>query len=43
MAAPDTLRYAKIPLTHGYVDCYLVHTPFAFQPGDDQDPRDERG
>lgn len=25
------------------VDCYLVHTPFAFQPGDDQDPRDERG
>ncbi|MGB6177182.1 MAG: aldo/keto reductase [Methylocella sp.] len=26
-----------------YVDCYLVHTPFAFQPGDAQDPRDERG
>ncbi|HZB89843.1 MAG TPA: aldo/keto reductase [Stellaceae bacterium] len=26
-----------------YVDCYLVHTPFAFQPGDEQDPRDERG
>jgi diketogulonate reductase-like aldo/keto reductase len=26
-----------------YVDCYLVHTPFAFRPGDDQDPRDERG
>jgi diketogulonate reductase-like aldo/keto reductase len=25
------------------VDCYLVHTPFAFQPGDEQDPRDERG
>jgi diketogulonate reductase-like aldo/keto reductase len=23
-----------------YIDCYLVHTPFAFQPGDDQDPRD---
>ena len=22
------------------VDLYLVHTPFAFQPGDDQDPRD---
>src|SRR3984957_19395863 len=21
------------------VDLYLVHTPFAFQPGDDQDPR----
>jgi diketogulonate reductase-like aldo/keto reductase len=26
-----------------YVDCYLVHTPFAFRPGDEQDPRDERG
>src|SRR5262245_38224692 len=26
-----------------YVDCYLIHTPFAFQPGDDQDPRDKRG
>jgi len=25
------------------VDLYLVHTPFAFQPGDDQDPRDRRG
>jgi diketogulonate reductase-like aldo/keto reductase len=24
-----------------YVDCYLIHTPFAFQPGDEQDPRDE--
>jgi diketogulonate reductase-like aldo/keto reductase len=26
-----------------YVDCYLIHTPFAFQPGDDQDPRDSSG
>ncbi len=26
-----------------YVDCYLTHTPFAFRPGDEQDPRDERG
>jgi diketogulonate reductase-like aldo/keto reductase len=26
-----------------YVDCYIIHTPFAFQPGDEQDPRDERG
>jgi diketogulonate reductase-like aldo/keto reductase len=26
-----------------YVDCYLIHTPFAFQPGDNQDPRDDRG
>lgn len=25
------------------VDLYLVHTPFAFQPGDDQDPRDPDG
>jgi diketogulonate reductase-like aldo/keto reductase len=25
------------------IDCYLIHTPFAFRPGDDQDPRDERG
>jgi diketogulonate reductase-like aldo/keto reductase len=25
------------------VDCYLIHTPFAFQPGDEQNPRDERG
>lgn len=26
-----------------YIDCYLIHTPFAFQPGDDQDPRDFQG
>ena len=25
------------------VDCYLIHTPFAFQPGDELDPRDEHG
>ena len=25
------------------VDLYLMHTPFAFQPGDDQDPRDASG
>ncbi|WP_211243994.1 aldo/keto reductase [Mycobacterium genavense] len=25
------------------VDLYLVHTPYAFQPGDDQDPRDAHG
>jgi len=23
------------------IDCYLIHTPFAFQPGDNQDPRPE--
>src|SRR5689334_1055973 len=26
-----------------YVDLYLIHTPFAFQPGDEQDPRDADG
>jgi alcohol dehydrogenase (NADP+) len=26
-----------------YLDLYLSHTPFAFQPGDEQDPRDESG
>lgn len=26
-----------------YVDCYLIHTPFAFQPGDNLDPRDAEG
>ena len=26
-----------------YVDLYLIHTPFAFQPGDEQDPRDKDG
>ena len=31
----------KLQLTH--IDCYLIHTPFAFKPGDEQDPRDERG
>ena len=25
------------------LDCYLIHTPFAFQPGDEQEPKDERG
>ncbi len=26
-----------------YADLYLIHTPYAFQPGDEQDPRDENG
>src|SRR5579864_5465483 len=26
-----------------YVDLYCIHTPFAFKPGDEQDPRDENG
>src|SRR6201992_2630406 len=35
-ASLDRLRLA-------YLDLYLIHTPFAFQPGDDQDPRDQDG
>jgi alcohol dehydrogenase (NADP+) len=27
----------------GYLDLYLIHTPYAFQPGDEQDPRDHNG
>src|SRR4051812_40630706 len=26
-----------------YVDLYLIHAPFAFRPGDEQDPRDASG
>ncbi len=26
-----------------FLDCYLIHTPYAFAPGDDQDPRDKHG
>jgi aldehyde reductase len=26
-----------------YLDLYLIHTPYAFQPGDEQDPRDLNG
>ncbi|MEI9939570.1 MAG: aldo/keto reductase [Pseudomonadota bacterium] len=26
-----------------YLDLYLMHTPYAFQPGDEQDPRDQNG
>jgi aldehyde reductase len=26
-----------------YLDLYLIHTPYAFQPGNEQDPRDQNG
>ncbi|HXO99810.1 MAG TPA: aldo/keto reductase [Luteibacter sp.] len=26
-----------------YLDCYLIHTPYAFQAGDELDPRDDNG
>ncbi|WGD55165.1 aldo/keto reductase [Bradyrhizobium sp. CB1650] len=44
---PDRVKPAfdgsrrRLQLDH--IDCYIIHTPFAFQPGDEQDPRDERG
>jgi diketogulonate reductase-like aldo/keto reductase len=38
-AFEGSLRRLKVD----YVDCYLIHTPFAFRAGDDQDPRDEQG
>jgi diketogulonate reductase-like aldo/keto reductase len=31
----------RLQISH--VDCYVIHTPFAFQPGDEQDPRDDQG
>jgi alcohol dehydrogenase (NADP+) len=30
-------------LGFNYLDLYLIHTPYAFQPGDEQDPRDQNG
>jgi diketogulonate reductase-like aldo/keto reductase len=34
---------SRLRLRLDHVDCYLIHTPFAFQPGDDQEPKDTRG
>jgi aldehyde reductase len=34
---------SRTRLQSDYIDLYLIHTPFAFQPGDNQDPRDENG
>lgn len=35
------LKASLARLQLDYVDCYLIHTPFAFPPGDEQHPRDE--
>lgn len=43
---PDRLKLAFEAslrrLQLDYLDCYLIHTPFAFQPGDEQYPMNER-
>ena len=38
-ALEASLRRLKLD----YLDAYLVHTPYAFLPGDELDPRDENG
>jgi diketogulonate reductase-like aldo/keto reductase len=38
-----TCEASRRRLQIDYVECYLIHTPFAFQPGDEQDPRDRPG
>jgi diketogulonate reductase-like aldo/keto reductase len=44
---PERVRPAfdasRLRLQLDEIDCYIIHTPFAFQPGDEQDPRDEHG
>jgi diketogulonate reductase-like aldo/keto reductase len=44
---PDRVRKAfeasRERLRLEYIDCYMIHTPFAFRPGDEQDPRDAEG
>jgi diketogulonate reductase-like aldo/keto reductase len=44
---PERVRSALVAslnrLGLDHVDLYLMHTPFAFRPGDDQDPRDDDG
>jgi alcohol dehydrogenase (NADP+) len=34
---------SRMRLQSDYIDLYLMHTPFAFLPGDNQDPRDANG
>jgi alcohol dehydrogenase (NADP+) len=38
-----TFEASRNRLMFDYLDLYLIHTPFAFQPGDNQDPRDGSG
>ena len=38
-AFEESLKRLKLK----YLDLYLIHTPFAFQAGDEQDPRDQNG
>ena len=43
MTEYSDIRLTKTRLNNGsgYLDLYLIHTPYAFQPGDEQDPRDQ--
>jgi diketogulonate reductase-like aldo/keto reductase len=36
-AVTESMRRLQVD----YLDCYLIHTPFAFRPGEERQPRDE--
>ena len=40
---PRAFEASRRRLQIDHIDCYLIHTPFAFAPGDDQEPKDEHG